>query len=226
MPLFDPCPIPLSLLLDRLLVPLPRASFRLLGAPPPCPAGCTRHDDSARRTPAHSPTPAGLHKSVAEPAACAPFKGSSQQSRVRCGRGVGRKDHSRSEEPRAAPALLALRQDGSCKKGAQIRFEDKEGITKEGITMSTKRRIEVFSAGCPACEEAIELVNRVDCPSCEVSVLDMRDPNVASRAKRFGIRLVPTVVIDGRMAACCVGRGPDGARLRAAGLGTTDLMGT
>ncbi len=85
--------------------------------------------------------------------------------------------------------------------------------------MSAKRKIEVFSAGCPACEETIALVNRVACPSCEVSVLEMKDPGVASRAKSLGIRSVPAVVIDGKLADCCAGRGPDDAVLRAAGLG-------
>ena len=85
--------------------------------------------------------------------------------------------------------------------------------------MSTKRKIEVFSAGCPACEETVALVNRVACPSCEVLVLDMKDPAVASRAKSLGIRSVPSVVIDGKLADCCAGRGPDEARLQAAGLG-------
>jgi len=85
--------------------------------------------------------------------------------------------------------------------------------------MSTKRKIEIFSAGCPACEETIELVNRVACPSCEVIVLDMKDPNVASRAKSLGIRSVPAVVIDGKLADCCAGRGPDEATLRVGGLG-------
>ena len=85
--------------------------------------------------------------------------------------------------------------------------------------MSNKRIVEVFSAGCPACEETIELVNRVACPSCEVIVLDMKDPNVASRAKNLGIRSVPAVVIDGKLADCCAGRGPDEATLRGGGLG-------
>ena len=35
--------------------------------------------------------------------------------------------------------------------------------------MSARRKVEVFSAGCPACKETIELVNRVACPSCEVT---------------------------------------------------------
>ena len=85
--------------------------------------------------------------------------------------------------------------------------------------MNRKRTIEIFSAGCPACEEAVELVNRVACPSCEVTVLDMRHPDGASRAKRLGIRSVPAVVIDGRLTDCCAGRGPDEQTLRAAGLG-------
>lgn len=85
--------------------------------------------------------------------------------------------------------------------------------------MDKKRRIEVFSAGCPACQETVQLVNRLACPSCEVRVLDMRDPDVASRARGLGTRTVPAVVIDGKLADCCAGRGPDEATLRASGLG-------
>ena len=87
--------------------------------------------------------------------------------------------------------------------------------------MDTKRKIEVFSAGCPACEETIELVNRAACPSCAVSVLDLNDPQVAKRAKDLGIRSVPSVVIDGKLAGCCAGRSPDEKTLRDAGLGVS-----
>jgi hypothetical protein len=90
---------------------------------------------------------------------------------------------------------------------------------QEVKSMSNKRTIEVFSAGCSACEEMIELINRVVCPSCEVLVLDMKDLTVANRAKGLGIRSVPAVVIDGKLADCCTGRGPDELTLRAAGLG-------
>lgn len=85
--------------------------------------------------------------------------------------------------------------------------------------MSNTRSIEVFSAGCPACDETIEMVKRNTCPSCEITVLDMNDPAVANRAKSLGIRSVPVVVIDGKLADCCSGRGPDEATLKAAGLG-------
>jgi len=86
--------------------------------------------------------------------------------------------------------------------------------------MATKRKVEVFSAGCPACQDVVALVQQVACPSCEVSVLDMNDPNISSRAKSLGVRSVPAVVIDGTLADCCTGRGPDETTLRAAGLGT------
>jgi len=47
----------------------------------------------------------------------------------------------------------------------------------------------------------------------------MNDPPVASRAKGLGIKSVPTVVIDGKLADCCAGRARDEATLQAAGLG-------
>ncbi|MBI3680686.1 MAG: thioredoxin family protein [Acidobacteria bacterium] len=85
--------------------------------------------------------------------------------------------------------------------------------------MNKKRTIEVFSAGCPACEETITLVNSLACPSCEVTVLDMRRPEVAAKAKQYGIRSVPSVVIDGQLAACCQGRGVGADTLKTGGLG-------
>ena len=85
--------------------------------------------------------------------------------------------------------------------------------------MSDRRSVEIFSAGCPVCEETVRLVNRMACPSCQVTVLDMKDPSVAERAKSLGIRSVPAVVVDGKLADCCAGRGPDEVALRAAGIG-------
>lgn len=81
------------------------------------------------------------------------------------------------------------------------------------------RTIEIFSAGCPVCDETVELVRKNSCPSCEVTVLDMKKPDVAAKARMLGIRSVPAVVIDGKLAGCCEGRGPDLEVLKAAGLG-------
>lgn len=85
--------------------------------------------------------------------------------------------------------------------------------------MDRKRKVEIFSAGCATCDEAVVLVRRIAGASCDVTVLDMHDAAVASRAKQLGIRSVPAVVIDGQLASCCANGGPDEKSLRAAGLG-------
>ena len=85
--------------------------------------------------------------------------------------------------------------------------------------MTAIRKVEVFSAGCPTCEDTVALVNSIACPSCEVSVLDMNDAGVAAQAKSLGVRSVPAVVVDGELASCCAGGGPDESSLRAAGVG-------
>ena len=86
--------------------------------------------------------------------------------------------------------------------------------------MAATRKIEVFSAGCAICEDTVALINRIACPSCEVEILDMQKPEVAKKAKAYGVRSVPAVAVDGRLADCCAGRGPDESQLRAAGIGT------
>ena len=87
--------------------------------------------------------------------------------------------------------------------------------------MSDSRKVEVFSAGCAVCEDTIALIKRIACPSCEIEILDMHQPDVIDKAKRYGIRSVPAVVVDGKLADCCTGRGPDEATLIAAGIGTS-----
>ena len=85
--------------------------------------------------------------------------------------------------------------------------------------MTSQRHVEIFSAGCSICQEAIDLVNRIACPSCDVVVLDMTDAAIAQRAQTLGIQSVPAIVIDGVLAECCTGRGVDEEALRRAGVG-------
>lgn len=79
-----------------------------------------------------------------------------------------------------------------------------------------KHRIEVFSAGCSTCKETIELVRKIAGSDHEVHVHDMHKEGVASQAKQHGVRSLPAVVIDGKLAGCCAGRGPDQHVLREA----------
>lgn len=85
--------------------------------------------------------------------------------------------------------------------------------------MSDKRQIEIFSAGCPLCQETIDLVNQLACSSCEISVLEMNDSENAARAKSLGVRSVPAVAVNGELVACCRDRGVDAEALKAAGIG-------
>ncbi|MHB8413682.1 MAG: thioredoxin family protein [Candidatus Acidiferrales bacterium] len=79
-----------------------------------------------------------------------------------------------------------------------------------------KHKIEVFSAGCSTCQETIEMVKKLAGPDSEVHVKDMHQSEVASQAKHHGVRSLPAVVIDGRLAGCCAGRGPEERVLREA----------
>ena len=83
----------------------------------------------------------------------------------------------------------------------------------------SRRQVEIFSAGCPMCEETIRTVKRLACDSCELAILDVREPDVARRATSLGLRSVPAVVVNGALADCC-GGGPTEAGLRAVGIGT------
>jgi glutaredoxin 3 len=85
--------------------------------------------------------------------------------------------------------------------------------------MAKVRTIEIFSAGCTVCEEAVVMINKIACPSCDVRILEMHEPEVAKKAKRYGIRSVPAVAIDGKLVDCCAGRGPNEAVLHTAGIG-------
>ena len=85
--------------------------------------------------------------------------------------------------------------------------------------MTRKRKVEIFSAGCPVCLDAIALVERIACPSCNVTVLDMQDNEVYLRANSIGVHRVPAVIVDGKLVDCCAGRAPTEQDLRAAGVG-------
>ena len=84
--------------------------------------------------------------------------------------------------------------------------------------MSQKRKVEIFTAGCGCCDEAVALVKSIACPSCEITVLDMKQESTAKRAWELGIKRVPSVVIDGALADCC-SSGIDEQTLRSTGIG-------
>ena len=85
--------------------------------------------------------------------------------------------------------------------------------------MNNKRKIEIFSVGCELCLNTIEKIRRIACASCEIEILDMSAPKVVSRSRELGVASVPAVAINGQLAGCCSGGGPDEEALRSLGLG-------
>ncbi|MHA2610638.1 MAG: thioredoxin family protein [bacterium JZ-2024 1] len=82
-----------------------------------------------------------------------------------------------------------------------------------------KRKIEIFTAGCPLCDAVVKIVQELACPSCEVKVYDLRKEG-GDEAKRYSISRVPTVVVEGKIADCCKTTGVDREILKASGIGT------
>ena len=84
----------------------------------------------------------------------------------------------------------------------------------------TLRKVEVFTAGCSLCDEAVQLIQNLACPSCRVEVLDMQDEATQAKAKEYGVARVPAVAVNGTLADCCEGRAIDVDVLRTLGIGS------
>ncbi len=86
-----------------------------------------------------------------------------------------------------------------------------------------KRIVEVFTAGCPVCDETVEMVNSLSCPSCEVTVYDLNkgcETNVCrEKAKEYGLKRLPAVVVDGKPVDIFSVRGITKDSLVATGIG-------
>lgn len=86
-----------------------------------------------------------------------------------------------------------------------------------------KRLVEVFTAGCPICDEAVKQVKALACPQCEVKIYDLNKGcetnECRDKAKQYGVKSVPAVAINGKLVDCCKNRDIDYEALKRAGLG-------
>lgn len=63
-----------------------------------------------------------------------------------------------------------------------------------------KRKIEVFTAGCPLCDDTLTLVREsVSACGCEVIERRCTDNDRCAEALQYGVRTMPTVVVDGEI---------------------------
>lgn len=87
-----------------------------------------------------------------------------------------------------------------------------------------KRKVEVFTAGCPVCEPVVELVKKIACSSCEVVIYDLNEGcatnDCRTLVKEYGVTRVPSVVVDAQLLDCCKTGTVSEKDLRAAGVGT------
>lgn len=85
-----------------------------------------------------------------------------------------------------------------------------------------KRKIEIFTAGCPVCDEQVTRVKEAACPSCDIEILNVKDNKDAlDRSRRYNIKSLPSVVIDGKLADCCTTSGVNLDVLKRLGLGVS-----
>ena len=78
------------------------------------------------------------------------------------------------------------------------------------------RTIDVYTASCPLCDDAVGLVERLAAPDDTVRVRPLSDAGAAADATALGVRAVPAVAVDGELASCCQSGGVTETGLRAA----------
>lgn len=88
----------------------------------------------------------------------------------------------------------------------------------------TQRQVEIFVAGCPRCDEAVNLVQQMSCTACQIQVWDVRSEQITATAHQkledYGIHRLPAVVVDGELVDCCRQQQPISRdALAAAGIG-------
>ncbi|BAU15782.1 thioredoxin (plasmid) [Leptolyngbya sp. NIES-3755] len=78
----------------------------------------------------------------------------------------------------------------------------------------TKRQIEIFTAGCPLCDETVRAVRELACPNCEVSTHNLQaEPD---KIQQYGLTGVPAIAVNGTLVL--TGK-PSKEQLQAVGIG-------
>jgi glutaredoxin 3 len=90
---------------------------------------------------------------------------------------------------------------------------------RKEVNKMAKRKVEVFTAGCPVCTDLVDLVKGTACPDCEVTIYDLNRGQGLEEAKRYDVNAVPSVVVEGKLLDCCKRTHPMEHDLRAAGIG-------
>lgn len=86
--------------------------------------------------------------------------------------------------------------------------------------MPARKNVEIFTAGCPVCDEAMEQIKSALGDECDVIVYDLNKGCTTNecrdKAKLYGVKSIPAVAIDGKLASCCTNKGIDVNAIKAA----------
>lgn len=86
-----------------------------------------------------------------------------------------------------------------------------------------KRKVEVFTAGCPVCEPVVEMVKSLACDSCEVTVYNLSEScdtkACLTKVQEYRITSLPAVVVNGELLSCCSGSGVSREQILSAEIG-------
>ena len=75
-----------------------------------------------------------------------------------------------------------------------------------------KRRIEVFTAGCPVCNPVVDLVKSfADEEYNEITIYDLvkqcEIKECVSKVEEYGIKRLPAIAVNGQLLSCCNNNG-------------------
>lgn len=83
--------------------------------------------------------------------------------------------------------------------------------------MPKKRKVEIFTAGCPICQEVVSKIEAVSpCDSCETEIVVTQKLAGAERAKTLGVSRLPAIAVDGELLSCCATSSVDLEKLKQA----------
>ena len=92
-------------------------------------------------------------------------------------------------------------------------------MERKEVSHMAKRKVEVFTAGCPVCTDLVNLVKATACPNCEVTIYNLGQGQGVEEAKKYGVSAVPAVVVEGKLLDCCKRAHVTKHDLEAAGVG-------
>lgn len=70
-----------------------------------------------------------------------------------------------------------------------------------------KRQVEIFTAGCPVCDRAVQLVKDTAGENCEITIHNLSEQCKSKicldKMEEYGVTSIPAVAVNGQLLNCC-----------------------